>query len=99
MYIQLQEYPIPRPLHFTKYARGNISGTKRGIIDPLVSKRPEQKLKKDLRKIIIKNCIFEEEKNQILEKFWENLEFSEFLWIFVKFWIFGFLGDCFWISL
>ena len=42
--IQLLEYPIhpaaPRPSQ--KASHGNISGTKRSIIDPLVSKRPEK---------------------------------------------------------
>ena len=55
--IQLLESPIPtapaapaRPSQ--KASSGNISGTKRGIIDPLVSKRPEKILEK--KKIFLK---------------------------------------------
>ena len=40
--IQLLEYPIPPhpPRPSQKPSHGDISGTKSGIIDPLVSKRP-----------------------------------------------------------
>ena len=43
--IQLLESPIPTPATTTtsqKASSGDISGTKRGIIDPLVSKQPEK---------------------------------------------------------
>ena len=51
--IQLLEYPIPPALLLPsqKNAHGHISGTKRGIIDPLVSKRPRKKSEKILKKI------------------------------------------------
>ena len=44
--IQPLEYPIPAaaaaaPAASQKPSHGDISGTKRDIIDPLVSKRPE----------------------------------------------------------
>ena len=50
--IQLLESPIPtaapvRPSQ--KASSGDISGTKRGIIDPLVSKRPENILNKKIQ--------------------------------------------------
>ena len=45
--IQLLEYQIP-PLLVTKNAHVDISGTKRGIIDPLVSKRPENISEKEI---------------------------------------------------
>ena len=47
--IQLLESPIPAPAAAApaplsqKASSDNISGTKRGTIDPLVSKRPEKK--------------------------------------------------------
>ena len=49
--IKLLEYPIPTPPtatapSVTKPSHGDISVTKRGIIDPLVSKRPEKILNK-----------------------------------------------------
>ena len=47
--IQLLEYPIPtaaRPSQ--KPSHGDILGTKRGIIDPLLSKRPEKILNKKI---------------------------------------------------
>ena len=42
--IQLLESPIPSPAAAPsqKASSGNILGTRRGIIDPLVSKRPEK---------------------------------------------------------
>ena len=46
--IQLPESPIPTLSQ--KASSGNISGTKRGIIDPLVSKRPEKILNKKIQK-------------------------------------------------
>ena len=53
----LLEYPIPAALLVRpsqKASHGNISGTKRGIIDPLVSKPLEQnsKYKKKWLKIV-----------------------------------------------
>ena len=55
-WIQLLEYPNPtapapapaRPSQ--KPSHGDISGTKRGIIDPLVSKQPEKILNKKIQK-------------------------------------------------
>ena len=43
-YIQLLESPIPAApaAPSQKASSDNISGTKRGTIDPLVSKRPEK---------------------------------------------------------
>ena len=44
-YIQLQESPIPTaaaPAVSQKASSDDISGTKLGTIDPLVSKRPEK---------------------------------------------------------
>ena len=55
-YIQLLESPIPAPpaaAPSQKASSDDISGTKRGTIDPLVSKRPEKILNKKLKK---KNC-------------------------------------------
>ena len=52
--IQLLESPIPAPTNTT--SSGDISGTKRGIIDPLVSKRPEKILNKKFKnKNYVKN--------------------------------------------
>ena len=52
--IQLLESPIPTTTPATttsqKASSGDISGTKRGIIDPLVSKRPEKILNKKILK-------------------------------------------------
>ena len=43
IWIQLLESPIPTPATTSqKVSSGDISGTKRGIIDPLASKRPEK---------------------------------------------------------
>ena len=51
-YIQLLEYPIPL-LHSSALRHKNrlwrYLGTKSGIIDPLVSKRPEKKFKAGLK--------------------------------------------------
>ena len=59
--IQLLESPIPTtpPRPSQKASSGDISGTKRGIIDPLLSKRPE----KILNKIIIIKKIKKNVKN------------------------------------
>ena len=48
VFINLLEYPSPAPptTPSQKSSHGNISGTKRDIIDPLVSKQPEKNLKK-----------------------------------------------------
>ena len=40
--IQLIEYPIPAAAASQKASHADISGTKRGIIDPLVSKLQEK---------------------------------------------------------
>ena len=50
--IQLLESPIPTtPATLSqKASSGNISGTKRGIMDPLVSKRPKKILNKKIQK-------------------------------------------------
>ena len=43
--IQILESPIPAPAAVSqKASSGDISGTKRGSIDPLVSKRPEKEI-------------------------------------------------------
>ena len=56
---KLLEYPIPTaptaPAPSQKPSHGNISVTKRGIIDPLVSKRPEKVQKKKFSKKNKKN--------------------------------------------
>ena len=52
IHIQLLESPIPAPAAAAvsqKASSDDISGTKRGSIDPLVSKRPEKILKKKLK--------------------------------------------------
>ena len=53
-FIQLLESPIHATASTAtlsqKASSGNISGTKRGIIDPLVSKRPEKILNKKIKK-------------------------------------------------
>ena len=61
VHIQLLQSPIPTtttPATTTttsqKASSGDISGTKRGIIDPLVSKRPEKILNKKLKKNVKK---------------------------------------------
>ena len=62
--IQLLECPISpaaaRPCTSQKPSQANISGTKRGITDPLVSKRPEkilnQKIKNKKKKKNVTNC-------------------------------------------
>ena len=46
--IQLLESPIPAPAPSQKASSDDISGTKRGTIDPLVSKRLEKILKKKI---------------------------------------------------
>ena len=58
-HIQLLESPIPAapaaaaaPAPSQKASSGDISGTKRGIIDPLVSKQPEKILNQKIKK----NC-------------------------------------------
>ena len=52
--IQLLESPIPAPpapaAPSQKVSSDDISGTKRGTIDPLVSKRPEKILNKKIQK-------------------------------------------------
>ena len=54
--IQLLESPIPAPAAAAapapsqKASSDHISGTKRGTIDPLVSKRPEKILNKKIKK-------------------------------------------------
>ena len=51
--IQLLESPIPTTAAAPvsqKASSDNISGTKRGTIDPLVSKRPEKILNKKIKK-------------------------------------------------
>ena len=52
-HIQLLESPIPAapaaPAPSQKASSGDISGTKRGSIDPLVSKRPEKILNKKIQ--------------------------------------------------
>ena len=45
--IQLLESPIPAPALSQKASSDDISGTKRGTIDPLVSKRPEKNSEKE----------------------------------------------------
>ena len=57
MLIQLLESPIPAPPApapaappSQKASGDDISGTKRGTIDPLVSKRPEKILNKKIQK-------------------------------------------------
>ena len=60
MNIKLLESPIPAPTTPSQKAHfDNISGTKRGSIDPLVSKRPEKnseqensKVKKKMSKMV-----------------------------------------------
>ena len=67
-------------LHFatlTKNPYGDISGTKRGIIDPLVSKRPEKKILKISEKIpnkILKENFWKpnSDKNVQTTKIWNN---------------------------
>ena len=50
MNIKLLESPIPAPTASSQKAHfDNISGTKRGTIDPLVSKRPEKILNKKIQ--------------------------------------------------
>ena len=52
-FIQLLESPIPAPPaapSSQKASSDNISGTKRGTVDPLVSKRPEKILNKKIQK-------------------------------------------------
>ena len=58
--IQLLESPIPTPTPTTttttpttskKASSGDISGTKRGIKDPLVSKRPEKILENNKKNV------------------------------------------------
>ena len=58
--IKLLESPIPAappaaPAPSQKASSDDISGTKRGTIDPLVSKRPEKILNKKLKKKNVKN--------------------------------------------
>ena len=56
--IQLLESPIPAPAPAAlsqKASSDDISGTKRGTIDPLVSKRPEKILNKKIKKKNVKN--------------------------------------------
>ena len=49
-FIQLLESPIPAPpAPSQKASSDDISGTKRGTIDPLVSKRPEKILNKKIQ--------------------------------------------------
>ena len=56
LYIQLLESPIPTTTPTTptptsqKASSGDISGTKRVTVDPLVSKRPEKILNKKIKK-------------------------------------------------
>ena len=53
VHIQLLESPIPATTALVQKASSdNISGTKRGTIDPLVSKQPEFFLKKKWSKIV-----------------------------------------------
>ena len=55
MRIQLSS---PRPsVLVTKKAHGDISGTKRGIIDPLVSKQPREKNSKQNKKLEMKEKV------------------------------------------
>ena len=46
--IQLLESPIPAPVS-QKASSDDIPGTKRGTVDPLVSKRPEKILNKKVQ--------------------------------------------------
>ena len=81
--IQLLDYPIPLvPLSSCtcmsqKPSHGDISGTKRGIIDLLVSKRPEKSKLKRLRKL--KRIVKNKRKLKIFLKkklnFWKFLDF------------------------
>ena len=51
--IKLLEYPIPAPpppAPSQKALSDDISGTKRGTIDTLVSKRPEKNLNTEIKK-------------------------------------------------
>ena len=49
MNIQLLESPIPAAPVSQKASSDDISGTKHGTIDPLVSKRPEKILNKKIQ--------------------------------------------------
>ena len=67
------EYPIPAAAVSQKPPHGDISGTKRGIIDPLVSKRPEKNFWKKLQ---TKSKNFKDVQNPIsVFKFWGWLGF------------------------
>ena len=75
--IQLLEYPIPPSSSSSqKPTPGDISGTKRAIIDPLVSKQPEKMLKQICKKIPkISKC--QHPISVLTLKFWGWLGFSK----------------------